>query len=124
MAGFSNYGKQKVDVFAPGTEIYSTLPGGKNYGFLDGTSMASPVVAGLAALIRSYYPTLTALQTKAIIEESVLPINKNITKPGTDMPATMSDLCRSGGVVNAYQAVVKADEVVKEMEKKHKKHKI
>ena len=124
VAGFSNYGKQKVDVFAPGTEIYSTLPGGKNYGFLDGTSMASPVVAGLAALIRSYYPTLTALQTKAIIEESVLPINKNITKPGTDMPATMSDLCRSGGVVNAYQAVVKADEVVKEMEKKHKKHKI
>lgn len=121
VAGFSNYGKQKVDVFAPGTEIYSSLPGGNKYGFLDGTSMATPVVAGLAALIRSYYPTLTALQTKEIIEETVTPINKSVTKPGTDTPVTMSDLCRSGGVVNAYQAVVKADEVAKEIEKKHKK---
>jgi subtilisin family serine protease len=126
VADFSNYGKQKVDVFAPGTQIYSSLPGGNQYGFLDGTSMASPVVAGLAALIRSYYPTLTAQQTKRVIEESVTFINTDVTKPGTNETVKLSDLCRSGGIVNAYKAVLKADELVKELakakNKKHKKH--
>ncbi len=56
MAGFSNYGKNEVDVFAPGMKIYSTIPGGNTYGNAQGTSMASPVVAGIAALILEYYP--------------------------------------------------------------------
>jgi len=63
-ADFSNYGKEKVDVFAPGIRIYSTFPGEHEYGSLSGTSMSAPIVTGLAALIRSYYPALTAVQVK------------------------------------------------------------
>src|SRR6202000_1647506 len=70
-AGFSNYGKTAVDVFAPGVQIYSSIPGSK-YAYFDGTSMACPVVAGLAALIREYYPKLTAVQVKDIILKSVV----------------------------------------------------
>ena len=118
VASFSNYGKQGVDVFAPGSEIYSCLPNGNKYGFLDGTSMASPVVTGIAALLRSYYPSLTAIETKKIIEESVTPLDSNITKPNTDESVKMSDLCHSGGVVNAYQAVVNADAFVNRNKKR------
>ena len=70
-AGFSNYGKNEVDVFAPGMKIYSTIPGGNTYGNAQGTSMASPVVAGLAALILEYYPNLSAEQVKYVIENSL-----------------------------------------------------
>ncbi len=121
VASFSNYGKQGVDVFAPGSEIYSCLPNGNKYGFLDGTSMASPVVAGIAALLRSYYPTLTAIETKKIIEESVTPLDSNVTKPSTDEAVKLSDLCRSGGVVNAYLAVVNAEAFVNRKNTKKKK---
>ncbi|MFY7652386.1 MAG: S8 family peptidase [Chitinophagaceae bacterium] len=112
-ANFSNYGQQNVDVFAPGNQIYSTLPGGNKYGFLDGTSMASPVVAGLAALIRSYFPTLTAVQVKKVIEESVMPVTEEMTvyKPGTQEAVKMKQLCKTGGIVNAYQAVKMAKEL-------------
>ncbi len=120
-ASFSNYGKVGVDVFAPGTNIYSTLPGGNNYGFEDGTSMATPVVVGIAALIRSYYPNLTAMQTKEIIEQSVTRLNTNITYPGTDIKVPMSSLCNSGGVVNAYKAVMLAEEVSKKVGTKKNK---
>ncbi|MEM9921637.1 MAG: S8 family peptidase, partial [Bacteroidota bacterium] len=68
-AGFSNYGKKNVDVFAPGTAIYSTVVDDQ-YDSYPGTSMASPMVAGVAALLRSYFPTLTAVQVKEIIESS------------------------------------------------------
>jgi subtilisin family serine protease len=71
-ASFSNYGKREVNVFAPGVKIYSSIPGGNTYGDKDGTSMASPVVAGLAALILSYYPDLSAEQVKNIIEQSAM----------------------------------------------------
>ena len=64
VADFSNYGKREVHVFAPGVKIYSTIPGGNTYGDKDGTSMASPVVAGLASLILPYFPELTAQQVK------------------------------------------------------------
>ncbi|WP_457832230.1 S8 family serine peptidase, partial [Staphylococcus aureus] len=70
-ADFSNYGGNEVDVFAPGVKIYSTLPGKNQYGNLKGTSMAAPIVSGLAALIRSYYPNLSAVDVKKIIEQSV-----------------------------------------------------
>jgi len=91
-APFSNYGKKDVDVFAPGERIYSTLPDNQ-YASWDGTSMATPVVAGLAALIREYYPKLTAIQVKDIIMKSV--VKRDILK----------DKCVSGGVVNAYNAL-------------------
>lgn len=91
-AGFSNYGKNEVDVFAPGVQIYSSIPGSK-YDYYDGTSMAAPVVAGLAALIREYYPKLSALQVKDIILKSVVKQN------------ALSAYCSTGGIANAYQAL-------------------
>ena len=106
-ASFSNYGKRDVSVFAPGVKIYSTLPGGNVYGNQDGTSMAAPVVTGLAALILSYYPELTAQQVKDVIEKSVLKISSNeIIKPGTENEKiNLSTISSTGGVVNAYQAL-------------------
>lgn len=113
VASFSNYGKKNVDVFAPGVKIYSTVPSGNQYAFLQGTSMASPVVAGIAALIRSYYPTLTAVQVKYVIEHSVVvpDASVKVCLPGDDAPVKLSDLCTSGGIVNAYNAVVLADQM-------------
>lgn len=109
-ASFSNYGKTQVDVFAPGVRIYSTFPESK-YKDLDGTSMASPVVAGLAALIRSYYPKLTAAQVKEIIVKSVEKVNHTVVyKKGKEdsvenVTVPFADLCISGGIVNAYNAL-------------------
>ncbi len=91
-AAFSNFGERSVDVFAPGVSTYSTIPGSK-YQFEDGTSMAAPVVSGLAALIWEYYPKLTALQVKDIIMKSI--IKRDILKYQ----------CVSGGIVNAYNAL-------------------
>jgi subtilisin family serine protease len=106
-ASFSNFGKREVDVFAPGVRIYSTIPGGNTYGEKDGTSMASPVVAGLAALILSYYPELTAEQVISIIKTSSLKVSdKSTLKPGTeDEKVSLYDLSSTGGVVNAYDAL-------------------
>lgn len=105
VASFSNYGKQMVDVFAPGVKIYSTIPGGNTYGFLQGTSMASPVVAGIAALILEYFPDLTPEQVKYAIEKSVAKPNIKVTNPGTGETVNLDDICKSGGIVNAYEAI-------------------
>ena len=106
VASFSNYGKNTVDVFAPGVAIYSSTPGSK-YDYHDGTSMAAPVVTGLAALIRSYYPKLKATQVKEIILKSVVKVNHPVTVYIDRQPnvRAMSDVCRTGGVVNAYEAL-------------------
>jgi subtilisin family serine protease len=106
-ASFSNYGKREVDVFAPGVRIYSTIPGGNTYGEMDGTSMASPVVAGLAALILSYYPDLTPEQVVSIIKSSSTKITDKVTiKPGTeDEEVSLLELSSTGGIVNAYDAL-------------------
>jgi cell wall-associated protease len=105
-ASFSNYGKQEVDVFAPGTRIYSTLPGGKNYGNLQGTSMAAPVVTGVAAFIMEYYPNLTPQQVKYCIEKSAVPPPVKVKKPGSeDEMVSMSDISKSGGILNAFGAI-------------------
>lgn len=104
-AGFSNYGKNEVDVFAPGVKIYSTVPGGNTYQNLQGTSMASPVVAGLAAFIMSYYPTLSARQVKMIIEKSSTDPGTEVKNPGNDEMVKLSDLSKSGGIINAYEAI-------------------
>jgi subtilisin family serine protease len=105
-ASFSNYGKTMVDVFAPGEQIYSTIPDSK-YEAYDGTSMASPVVAGLAALIRSYYPKLSAIQVKDIILKSVVKVNHSVNVAVGEASKTVpfADLCVTGGIVNAYKAL-------------------
>ena len=95
-----------MDVFAPGTRIYSTLPGSKNYGNLQGTSMAAPVVAGLAAFLLEYYPNLTPQQVKYCIEHSSVPPPTKVKKPGSDDEmVSLADISRTGGIINAYEAI-------------------
>ncbi len=122
-AFFSNYGKNGVDVFAPGSQIYSTLPGGNSYGFEDGTSMASPVVAGLAGLIRSYFPKLTADQVKQAISASATSLGTGVTtlkpnKEGVKQEVPLGSLCKTGGLLNAYGAVEVADKLSAQVVKK------
>lgn len=109
-ASFSNYGKREVGVFAPGVKIYSTIPGGNTYGTHDGTSMAAPVVTGLASLLLSYYPELTAIQIKEIIKQSSTKINDiQVLIPGTENDKVdLSSISETGGIVNAYQAFILA----------------
>ncbi|MEL6864955.1 MAG: S8 family peptidase [Bacteroidota bacterium] len=106
-ASFSNYGKENVDIFAPGVAIYSTVTENE-YDSYPGTSMASPMVAGVAALIRSYCPTLTAQQVKEVILSSAVKQNQQVVKPGSDDKVAMSELSRTGGTLSAYTAVKKA----------------
>lgn len=108
-ASFSNYGKDQVDVFAPGVKIYSTIPGGNTYGNAQGTSMASPVVAGVAALILQYYPQLTGQQVKELIEKSAVQPDIKVKTPGKGGEVELSELSRTGGLVNAYEAIKLAD---------------
>ncbi len=103
-ASFSNYSAENVDVFAPGTQIYSTIPDNK-YKNNQGTSMAAPVVAGIAATLRSYFPNLTAKQVKGIIMQSVEPIEGKVQKPGSTDMVSFRQLCVSGGRVNMHRAV-------------------
>ena len=99
-SSFSNFGKKSVDVFAPGSKIYSTVPKKDGeYKDLDGTSMASPVVAGVAALVWAHYPKLSALDVKKILMESV---NTN---------PQLADISVTGGVVDAYKAVQLAEKM-------------
>lgn len=106
-ASFSNYGSENVDIFAPGVFIYATTPD-DNYAPLQGTSMASPVVAGVAAILRSYFPGLTAKQVKEIIMETGTPNNIKVKKPGSDSLVNFSDLSVTGSVINVNKAVQKA----------------
>ncbi|WP_226389831.1 S8 family peptidase [Penaeicola halotolerans] len=112
-ASFSNYGKTQVDVFAPGYEINSTVPGSK-YENLSGTSMAAPVVSGVAALIRSYYPNLTAAEVKDIILQSARKIEEQVILPGEEsVKVPFADLSQTGAVVNAFDAMKLAKKVSK-----------
>jgi len=105
IASFSNYGKKNVDVFAPGVKIYSTMPGGNVYGNSQGTSFSSPIVAGTAAFLLEYFPALTAQQLKYCIEKSARTPTLKVKKPGSDDSVEMSELCKTGGLLNAYEAV-------------------
>jgi subtilisin family serine protease len=118
VAGFSNYGKKNVDLFSPGVAIYSTVPDG-GYGNAQGTSMAAPAAAGVAAIIRSYYPELSAVQVKSIMEKSVLKQEGEVYKPGTTEKVAFTELCVSGGVVSAKNAVEMAEQT--KASKKNKK---
>lgn len=104
-ASFSNYGKKAVDVFAPGVQIYSTIPGVTNYGNASGTSMACPVVAGTAAFLLEYYPKLSAPQLKYIIEKSAVAPGTEVNTPGTAEKIKLSELSASGGILNVYEAI-------------------
>jgi subtilisin family serine protease len=108
VAVFSNYGKTRVDVFAPGVDILSTVPG-NGYERESGTSMAAPVVTGLAALLMSYYPNLAAGDVKRIILASATRHANSVLKPGGG-EAPFSELSATGGIVNAYAAVKMAQE--------------
>ena len=117
-ANFSNYGKINVDVFAPGVDIYATMPKDE-YAPNSGTSMAAPSAAGVAALIRSYYPQLSASQVKHILMNSGVKINFEVIKPGsqsrenpTGDKILFSELSVSGRIVNAYNALKMADQIV------------
>lgn len=127
VAPFSNYGKNSVDLFAPGVQIYSTIPGGNKYGSASGTSMASPVVAGVAALVLSYYPELSAKQLKYVLEKSATPLpdsTMEVNKPGTpDEKVNFADLSITGGMINAYEALKLAATIKGENVKGKKQHK-
>ena len=113
VSDFSNYGKETVDVMAPGGEIYSTMPENE-YKAQSGTSMAVPAVAGVAALIRSYYPKLTASQVKRILMDSGLSLNQKVTVgENADMIKPFNELTKSGKIVNAYNALIMADQISK-----------
>lgn len=105
---FSNYGKKSVDVFAPGVAIYSLAPG-NNYQDAQGTSMASPVTAGVAAMLLSYFPDLKAEQIKDILMKSVRGVEVKVNEPGTGEEVKFSSLSVSGGIINAYEAVKLAE---------------
>jgi len=118
VAGFSNFGKINVDVFAPGEEIYATIPNNK-YKYLQGTSMASPNAAGVAALIRSYYPKLKASQVKHILMDSGVALPQTVvlgTNPNpAEKPAAVSsaESSKTAKMVNAYNALIMAEKMSK-----------
>lgn len=105
VGSFSNYGKKSVTLFAPGVEIYSTTPD-NTYESLQGTSMASPATAGVAAIIMSYFPELTATQVRDILVQSTRKFDGlKVQKPKSSEQVPFSELSVSGGLVNAYEAV-------------------
>ena len=113
VASFSNYGKKGVDVFAPGVEIYSTVPD-NHYLMEQGTSMAAPMVTGIAAMLMSYFPDLTAEEVKDVIKKSTRKFDGlKVSEPGTQKKTEFSDLSNTGGLVNAYEAVKMAKDLQK-----------
>jgi len=100
----SGYGKKSVDLFAPGSDIFTTAPNNK-YDFRSGSSMSAPCVTGVAALLLSYFPNLSILQVKEILLKSTFKPNQLVNKPGTKFQVPFSSLSASGGILNAYNAV-------------------
>jgi subtilisin family serine protease len=103
IAEFSNYGATTVDLFAPGVDIYSTVPDGK-YEDASGTSMACPATAGVAAMVRGYFPELTAEQVRDVLMKTTVPYKKKIIIPGTKTKAKLNTISITGGFVNAEKA--------------------
>ena len=119
-AQFSNFGKTAVDVFAPGVGLYAPLPGNQ-YGALSGTSMATPVVSAVAALILSQHPSFSPEEVKKIIEETVRTFpNLRVVVPndGDRAPriASFAELSKTGGIVDALAALRRAREIAEEKE--------
>ncbi|OQD44290.1 peptidase S8 [Croceivirga radicis] len=113
IASFSNYGSQNVDVFAPGDNIYSTMPNNK-YEFQGGTSMAAPAVSGVAALLKGQYPQLNAKQLKQILMQSGITTKTNVILAGEEgNTKPFKQASKSGKMVNAYNALIMADNFTK-----------
>lgn len=115
IASFSNYGKKHVDIFAPGDNVYTTQTNHK-YKYSRGTSLATPIVSGIAALIRSYYPKLSASEVKSILMESGTSFDLEVrifdeNKEKIYIP--FSELSKSGKIINAYNALILAEEVAR-----------
>jgi subtilisin family serine protease len=109
-AGFSNFSTTRVDVFAPGAEIYNTVPDNK-YQELQGTSMAAPMVSGVAALLKGYFPTLSMIEIRQIILDSADDFSEtDQAKPGSGEPVKFKTLSATGKVVNVFAAVKLAEE--------------
>jgi len=111
---FSNYGTKTVDLFAPGVNIISLFPENA-YKMGDGTSYSGPVVTGVAALVWSYYPDLSAQQLKEILVNSATHYPKlKVYIPETSSEkktkTAFSELSKTGGVINAYSAIKLAGE--------------
>ncbi len=118
-APFSNYGKQNVDVFAPGVDLWGLKPN-NGYESASGTSMASPITAGVVAVLREYFPELNAAEIRDIIIKSASKYKKDVNVPnpmGQKSTKSFTELSVSGGVVNLYNAVKMAEKVVKEKKK-------
>ena len=114
---FSNYGKNSVDVFAPGVKVTS-IDKDAEFNTADGTSFASPITAGVAALVLEYYPTLSAKQLKEVIIASAKPLNgTNVLKPGSKEKVDFTTLSKSGGIVNALEALKIASKMKGERKK-------
>lgn len=109
---YSDYGKLNVDLFAPGSDIYSTVPN-NGYDFKSGSSMSTPVVTGVAALLLSYFPSLSIEQVKGILIKSTFKPNQMVNRPQTKTQVPFNSLSHSGGILNAYNAVKMASAMTK-----------
>lgn len=115
----TNYGATSLDIYAPGTDIYSSYMG-DTYRTGSGEVMSSATVTGVAALLKTYFPKLTGTQIRDILLKSVtsrkgVEVEKGIrvkNKNSQDL-FLFDDLCVSGGIVNAYQAVLEAEKISK-----------
>jgi subtilisin family serine protease len=101
---YSDYGKLNVDLFAPGSDIFSTVPN-NSYDFKSGSSMSTPCVAGVAALLLSYFPSLSPIQVKDILLKSTYKPNQLVNRPKTKIQVPFDNLSVSGGILNAYEAI-------------------
>ena len=114
VADFSNYGRKTVDLFAPGVDIYSTVPGSE-YQSMSGTSMAAPVTTGVAALVMAYYPELSAEEVRKILLKSATNYRRDkVNLPGADPESEnyivrFKKLSDTGKVVNVYDALKRAE---------------
>lgn len=109
---YSDYGKINVDLFAPGSDVYSTVPNNK-YDYKSGSSMSTPVVSGVAALLFSYFPTPSIKEVREILLKSTYKPQQLVNKPQTKMPVPFDSLSESGGIVNAYYAIKVAIKLTK-----------
>jgi subtilisin family serine protease len=110
-AEYSNYGRTQVDLFAPGSDVKSAAPGNE-YEAHSGTSFAAPVVTGVAALIMSHYPSLTAADVRRAIIESATPLKDiMVVAPGSDSKVKFGELSSSGAIINAYNALKLAAQI-------------